>query len=171
MSSLHPFDPDWTIAAQLAARDREIKRLRAAVDKIWSVWSKGDDQALLTDMFAAALAPDPRPMKGSEVSEVIWIDSDTGEIKCRKFSGREPVIWSEHSPHNSTGKPWFDGEFDEWEMSALEMALGLVPDLETALDRARIQGRSVEVRVTLKAVAGDAVARAGLAPPSESPHV
>jgi hypothetical protein len=59
-------------------------------------------------------------------------------------------IWSEHAPSNPTGAPQFRGEFDEWEMTALEMALQLVPDLETAIDRALMQGMSLEVVVKVK---------------------
>lgn len=79
--------------------------------------------------------------------EVTWIDADTGEIKCRSYKGRDPVIWSPHAPSNPTGEPQFRGEFEEWEKTALEMALDLVPDLEVVMDRARIQGRSVRVTV------------------------
>lgn len=78
---------------------------------------------------------------------VILIDSDTGEVKERSFKGRDPVIWSKHSPHNPTDAPWFNGEYDEWEMTSLEMALALVPDMEAVLDRARIQDKSVEIRI------------------------
>lgn len=85
-------------------------------------------------------------------SEVISIDSDTGEIKCRAYKGRDPVIWSPHAPDNPTGEPQFRGEFEEWEKTALEMALDLVPDLEAVCDRARVQGKNVQV--TFKTVEG-----------------
>lgn len=78
---------------------------------------------------------------------VRWIDSDTGEIKERHARGRDPIIWSPHAPSNPTGEPQFRGKFEEWEMTALEMALSWVPDLEAAIDRALIQGMSVEIRV------------------------
>lgn len=83
-------------------------------------------------------------------SDVIWTDSDTGEVKCRPYKGREPVIWSKHAPTNPTGEPQFRGEFEEWEKTALEMALDLVPDLEVVCDRARMQGKSLEVKVSVR---------------------
>lgn len=89
-------------------------------------------------------------MAATTGAKVHWIDSETGEIKERSFTGRDPVIWSAHSPHNPTGKPLFRGEYDDWEMTALEMALAFVPDLVVVMDRARSQGRSVEVRVLTK---------------------
>jgi predicted N-formylglutamate amidohydrolase len=73
---------------------------------------------------------------------VRWIDSDTGEVKERHARGRDPVVWSVHSDN-----PGFHGEYEEWEMTALEMALAWVPDLETVIDRALMQGMSLEVRV------------------------
>jgi hypothetical protein len=73
---------------------------------------------------------------------VRWIDSDTGEVKDRHARGRDPVVWSELSD-----TPGFHGEYEEWEQTALEMALALVPDLEAVCDRALMQGMSVEVRV------------------------
>lgn len=79
--------------------------------------------------------------------EVTWIDSDTGEVKSRPYVGRDPVIWSPSAPSNPTGEPQFRGEFDEWEKTALEMALDLVPDLEAICDRAKAEYKSVEVRV------------------------
>jgi hypothetical protein len=82
--------------------------------------------------------------------KVDWVDVDTGEIKSRAWKGRDPVIWSAHSPHNPTGAPWFNGEYDEWEMTPLEMALAVVPDLEVVMDRARFAGRSVEIRVAVR---------------------
>lgn len=94
-----------------------------------------------------------RALEGPEETvrpEVIWMDSDTGEIKCRAYKGREPVIWSKHAPSNPTGEPQFRGEFEEWEKTALEMALDLVPDLEVACDRARMKGLNLEVTVRVR---------------------
>lgn len=73
---------------------------------------------------------------------VTLIDSNTGEVKERSFTGRTPVVWSVHSDN-----PGFHGEYDEWEMDALEMALGWVPDLVAAIEKARANGKSIEVRV------------------------
>lgn len=78
---------------------------------------------------------------------VRWIDSDTGEIKERHLRGRDPVIWSKHAPDNPTGEPQFRGEFEEWEMTGLEMALSWVPDLADAIERALMQGMSIELHV------------------------
>lgn len=78
---------------------------------------------------------------------VRWMDSDTGECKERSLRGRDPVIWSPHAPDNPTGKPQFRGEFETWEMTALEAALAWVPDLEVAIDRALMQGMSLEIHV------------------------
>lgn len=92
--------------------------------------------------FGRGLCDECRPRP-----KVVWIDKDTGEIKLRAYTGREPVIWSRHAPSNPTGEPQFRGEFEEWEMTALEMALQLVPDLEVACDRGRMQGKNVQVTV------------------------
>ena len=81
--------------------------------------------------------------------EVRWIDTNTGEIKMRQFHGRDPVVWAAASPHNPTDKPWFDGEFEEWEVDSLDMALAWVPDLQTICDMARIQNKTLEIRVRL----------------------
>lgn len=78
---------------------------------------------------------------------VRWIDSDTGEVKERHARGRDPIIWSPHAPDNPTDSPQFRGEFEEWEMTALEMALAWVPDLEVVIDRALMQGMGLEIHV------------------------
>lgn len=79
--------------------------------------------------------------------KVTWVNQNTGEIKERSFAGRDPVIWSEHAPTNPTGKPQFRGEFDEWEMTPLEMALDLVPDLVAVLTDAKDRGVNVNLFV------------------------
>ena len=76
------------------------------------------------------------------VPVVTWMDSDTGEVKERSLRGRTPIVWSVHSDN-----PGFHGEYDEWEMDGLEMALGWVPDLAAAIDRALMQGMSLEIHV------------------------
>lgn len=76
------------------------------------------------------------------MSDVTLIDSQTGEVMERSFEGRNPVVWSQHSDN-----PGFHGEYEEWEMTALDMALGWVPALADIFDRARIQGKNVTVTV------------------------
>lgn len=96
-------------------------------------------------------APRDANQKTSEKPEVIWIDKNTGEVKLRPYKGREPVIWSKYAPNNPTGEPLFKGEYEDWEKTALEMALDLVPDLEVACDRARMQGKNLQVSVEVVA--------------------
>lgn len=58
---------------------------------------------------------------------VRWENEATGEVKER------PITYIE------------DGE--EYAVTALELALALVPDLEVVIDMARMQGKSIEVNV------------------------
>lgn len=76
-----------------------------------------------------------------------WSNADTGEVKERPFRGREAVVLSPTSPQNPTDGPWCNGEYDEWEVSALDLALGLVPDLHAAIGKAVADDRTVEVLV------------------------
>lgn len=88
-------------------------------------------------------------MSAGSVGPVVrWINTATGEVKERHFAGRDPRVWSEHAPSVLAGEPQFRGEYDEWEATALELALALVPDLERAIDMARMRGVSVDVRIS-----------------------
>lgn len=57
-----------------------------------------------------------------------WMNAETGEVKEWAGSGT-------------------DAHGDKWEVSALELALGLVPDLETWIDAARMRGQLLAVHV------------------------
>ena len=59
---------------------------------------------------------------------------DTGEVKERPMAGHDaPPSWDE----------WGTGH--NWRLTSLALALGLVEDLQDAIDRGRMRGRSVEV--------------------------
>lgn len=72
----------------------------------------------------------------AERGVVRFVASDTGEVKERSMTGHDPApTWDE----------WGRGQ--DWRLSSLELALGLVEDLQDAIDRGRLRGRSVEVLV------------------------
>lgn len=72
------------------------------------------------------------------VPVVRWSFTHTGEIKERPMSGVDRGI-------DSRGNEYAD----EWESTALELALLLVPDLETWIDAARMCGQSINIAVDL----------------------
>lgn len=81
---------------------------------------------------------------------VTWINSTTGEVKERPFHGRTAIVWSQYSDN-----PGFHGEYEEWEESALEMALAWVPDLVSLFEQAIAESRSVKLYVGLGVSVGD----------------
>lgn len=78
---------------------------------------------------------------------VRFVAEDTGEIKERSMGGVERSWLSEHFVGDDSKAK--EGRYfeDEWEATALDLALALVPDLQDAIDRCRIRGRTAEVIV------------------------
>lgn len=79
-----------------------------------------------------------------------WQNVNIGEVKERAFTWRDPIIWSERAPSVLAGEPRFREEFNDGEHTALELALGLVPDLEVIIDMARMKGKTVTVRAEVE---------------------
>lgn len=67
---------------------------------------------------------------------VRYMNADTGEIKERAWSGVDSGVMADGEPYEH-----------EWETTALELALALVPDLEIAIDLAHMKGMDCEVHV------------------------
>ena len=62
--------------------------------------------------------------------------ADTGEVKEWAMAGVDPP-----GPRD-LGEGW------PWRLDSLELALNLVPSLMEAIDRGRLRGRCIEVKVT-----------------------
>lgn len=76
-----------------------------------------------------------RPVSGRKFGYVRWTQVDTGEVKELAMAGVEQFMLD-------------GGTVDsDWRQTSLELALALVPDLEVAIDRARLRGNCVEVRI------------------------
>lgn len=65
---------------------------------------------------------------------VRWTDSSTGEIKERSRGGVDREVLPDGTPCEN-----------EWELSPLELALSLVPDLVDAIERAHAAGMDLTV--------------------------